>query len=110
NGGGECDAGRFWTCMLAVEETETEVTTSAQRTHTEFLGQRQRFLVIGCDRLGMRRRVMRGKVAKEVEDPSLGTPFLMSARELEGTLGLDTGLHQAAREEIALDTHGAAER
>ena len=51
---------------------------------------------------------MCGKVAKEVEDPSLGTPFLMSASELEGTLGLDTGLHQAARQEIALAQPGAA--
>ena len=29
---------------------------------------------------------MCGKVAEEVEDSSLGTPFLMSASELEGTL------------------------
>jgi hypothetical protein len=33
---------------------------------------------------------------------------MMSASELEGTLGLDAGLHKAARQEIALAQPGAA--
>src|SRR5262245_2900022 len=110
NGSEECRAGLLALAGRGIQRAEAAVAVGLEWAHTEFLGQGQGLLVVGCGLFVLRRFAPCRNLAEEVQSIRLVATFLVYTGKFQRSLSEGVRLLHAASQQICLPQGETTER